>query len=36
MSAKRMHIPLRYDKIKTKKVGEKEEKSKMKKIKLKK
>ena len=30
MSAKRMHILLRYDKIKTKKVGKKEEKSKKK------
>ena len=37
MSAKmNVHVPLRYDKIKTKKVGIKEEKSKRKEIKLKK
>ena len=37
MSAKKnVHVPLRYDKIKTKKVGIKEEKSKRKEIKLKK
>ena len=37
MSAKKnVRVPLRYDKIKTKKVGKKEEKSKRKKIKLKK
>ena len=37
MSAKKnVHVPLRYDKIKTKKIGIKEEKSKRKEIKLKK
>ena len=37
MSAKKnVHVPLRYDKIKTKKVGIKEEKSERKEIKLKK
>ena len=37
MAAKRkVHVPLRYDKIKTKKVGKKEDKSKRKGIKLKK
>ena len=37
MSAKKnVHVPLRFDKIKTKKVGKKEEKSKRKGIKLKK
>ena len=36
MSAKRMRVPLRYNKIKTKKQGEKEEKSKRKGIKRKK
>ena len=34
--AKRMHVPLRYNKIKTKKLGEKEEESKKKGIKQKK
>ena len=33
---KNVHVPLRYDKIKTKKVGKKEEKSKRKGLKLKK
>ena len=36
LAKKNVHVPLRYDKIKTKKIGKKEEKSKRKGIKLKK